>query len=87
MSLIVNVYTAGPTCMACKQTQRHLERRGISYTEIAIDSDPNILDACMELELNQAPVVFVSAPDGEQYWCAYRPDRIDALQQYLRDAS
>lgn len=80
MSVIaVTVYTSGPSCMACTLTKRHLDRRGIPYAEVAIDSDDNILAAILELGYTTAPVVCASTSQGEQSWDGYRPDRIDAL--------
>ena len=78
--MTVTVYTSGPACAACKLTKRHLERRGISYTEVAIGSDDNILEAINELGLTTAPVVCASTAAGEIYWDGYRPDRIDGLR-------
>jgi glutaredoxin-like protein NrdH len=77
--LLVNVYTNGPNCMACTQTKRHLTRRGIPFTEIPIHEDGCTLAAITELGFTAAPVVCVATPQGEQSWCGYRPDRIDAL--------
>lgn len=78
--IAVTVYTAGPSCMACTQTKRHLDRRGIPYTEVAIDSDDKIREAAIELGLSTAPIVCVSI-DGDEgcLWDGYRPDRIDEL--------
>lgn len=75
----VTVYTSGPSCMACRQTKRHLDNRGIPYTELPIDSDDKILDAINELGFTTAPVVCVTTTDGDQSWDGYRPDRIDTL--------
>lgn len=77
--IAVTVYTAGPSCMACTQTKRHLDKRGIAYEEVAIDSDDNILDAINELGFTTAPVVCVATTAGEHAWDGYRPDRIDSL--------
>lgn len=78
----VTVYTIGTSCAACAATKRHLDRLGITYTEIPIQSDPNIIAAIGELELSTAPVVCVSNAAGEElYWDGYRPDCIDALQE------
>jgi glutaredoxin-like protein NrdH len=81
MTLTVTVYTAGPSCMACRQTKRHLEKRHIPYTEIPISSDDNILDAIHYLGFGRAPVVLVATGNGEQSWDGYRPDRIDAIKE------
>jgi glutaredoxin-like protein NrdH len=77
--LTVTVYTAGPGCMPCRQTKRHLSSRGIAYTEILIDSDDNVLAAILELGFTTAPVVLAATGSGEQSWDGYRPDRIDGL--------
>lgn len=78
-NLIITVYTT-PSCPACAATKRHLDRLGIPYLEIPIDSDPNIIEAIGELELSTAPVVCASTGGKEQVWSGYRPDRIDALK-------
>lgn len=65
--------------MACTQTKRHLNRRGIAYTEIPIDSDGNIIEAILECGFTTAPVVCAATSQGEQAWDGYRPDRIDGL--------
>lgn len=77
--MIVTVYTSGPSCAACTATKRHLDRRGIPYTEVAIDSDDNILAAILELGYTTSPVVCAATAMGEQSWDGYRPDRIDGL--------
>lgn len=75
----VTVYTTGLSCMACRQTKRHLERRGVPYAEVPIDSDDKILDAIKYLGFTTAPVVLAATSEGEQAWDGYRPDQIDAL--------
>lgn len=77
--IAVTVYTAGPSCMACTQTKRHLERRGIPYTEIAIESDDAIREAAIELGLSTAPIVCVQVDDEGYCFDGYRPDKLDQL--------
>lgn len=79
MSVLVTLYTSGPSCMACTLTKRHLINRGIAYTEVPIDSEPSIYEAISEMGFTTAPVVCASTADGELSWDGYRPDRIDAL--------
>jgi len=83
MTAMVTVYTSGPGCKACTLTKRHLEKRGIAFSEVPIDSDDNILAAADELGLRAAPIVCVTTWAGEKpvndYWDGYRPDRIDAI--------
>ncbi|MDN4521389.1 glutaredoxin domain-containing protein [Mycolicibacterium austroafricanum] len=74
---IVTVYTNGPSCMACTQTKRHLDRRGIAYTELPLDEGNTA--AAIELGFTTAPVVCVSIDGVESSWAGYRPDRIDAI--------
>lgn len=75
--ITVTVYTSGPSCMACTQTKRHLDRRGITYTEQPLDEDNAA--AAIELGFTTAPVVCVSVDGVETSWDGYRPDRIDSL--------
>ena len=78
--MTVTVYTSGPACQACRLTKRRLDQAGITFTEIPIDSDPNIVEAAQYLGLRTAPIVCASTDDGELCWDGYRPDRIDALK-------
>ncbi|RIT33772.1 glutaredoxin family protein [Mycobacteroides abscessus] len=77
--LTVTVYTAGPSCQPCKATLRHLDRLGIAYTTVSIDSDDAIREAAIELGMKTAPIVCVATAAGEDHSDGYRPDRIDAL--------
>lgn len=76
---VVTVYTSGPGCQACTATKKHLDRRGIAYTEVPIDSDDGIAAAAIELGFTTAPVVCAFVDGQEQAWDGFRPDRIDAL--------
>lgn len=73
----VTVYTSGPSCQACTLTKRHLDRRGITYTEEPLDGDNAA--AAIELGFTTAPVVCVSVDGAEDAWSGYRPDRIDKI--------
>ncbi len=75
--MTVTVYTSGPSCQACVLTKRHLDRRGITYTEEPLDGDNAA--AAIELGFTTAPVVCVSVDGVEDAWSGYRPDRIDRL--------
>lgn len=76
---MVTVYTA-PACRGCIATKRHLDKIGVPYTEVAIDSDEQITAAAIELGLSIAPIVCVS--DGDEGYCfdGYRPDRLNELR-------
>lgn len=80
--MTVTVYSTGPQCQKCNLTKRHLTRRGIAFEEVVVDpNNPNDMNyaALAYMGYLTAPVVLVSAPDGEQDWVDYHPDRIDAL--------
>ncbi|WP_373202630.1 glutaredoxin domain-containing protein [Mycobacterium marinum] len=77
---IVTVYTRNhPKCMACEATKRRLNRRGIAFSEVDIDDDPNISEALTYLGLASLPVVLAETSTGERCWSGFRPDKIDAL--------
>lgn len=78
MSLAITVHTAGPACMQCTMTKRHLARRGLPFNEVQLQTDDPDKAAWL-LGFTQAPIVTVNSPDGHQSWDGYRPDRIDAL--------
>ena len=72
----VTVYSQ-PACHACVMTKRHLDRRGIAYTELPINDD--VRAAAMELDIASAPVVCVSIDGVESWFGGYRPDRLDEI--------
>ena len=76
--MTVTIYTSGPSCQACTLTKRHLDRRGIAYSEVPLDNDNAA--AAIERGFTKAPVVCVSIDGVDQSWDGYRPDRIDALR-------
>lgn len=76
----VTVYTAGLACKACTMTKLHLERRGIAYTEVPINTNTTVMELIEYCNFSQAPVVCVESESAErQAWDGYRPDRIDGL--------
>lgn len=78
---VVTVYVTGPACQMCTATKRHLDRKGIKFTEVNIHDDENIAAAIDYLGYTSAPIVLASGIGrmGEQEWSGYRPDRIDGL--------
>lgn len=72
----VTVYTTS-NCQGCTLTKRHMDRRGIAFTEIEIDDDNR--EAIVYLGFTSAPVVLANIAGREQSWSGYRPDRIEAL--------
>ena len=74
--MLVTVYTV-PSCRACTQTKRHLERRGIPYVEESLDGNRAV--AAVEQGFTTAPIVHAHNGTTELVWDGYRPDRIDKL--------
>ena len=78
----VVVYTK-PSCVQCTQTFRMLDRDDIHYTKVDITQDPAARDFITRdvndsgLGYLQAPVVYVSAIEGDEHWSGFRPDLIE----------
>lgn len=78
----VVVYTK-PSCVQCTQTFRMLDRDDIHYTKVDITQDPAARDFITRdvteggLGYLQAPVVYVSAIEGDTHWSGFRPDLIE----------
>lgn len=72
-SEVLTIYTR-PGCGPCTATKRALEKAGIPFREIEVESvTPEQLDSFRAEGLTQAPVVI--APDGRA-WSGFRPDEI-----------
>jgi glutaredoxin-like protein NrdH len=78
----VVVYTK-PNCVQCTQTFRMLDRADIYYTKVDITQDPTARDfitrdvAAGGLGYLQAPVVYVSAIEGDEHWSGFRFDLVE----------
>lgn len=67
------VYTL-PSCVQCRATKRHLEKKGIPYIE-ADARLPENRDRIAAWGYTQAPVV----ESGSDHWSGYDPDRLNSL--------
>lgn len=72
----ITVYTK-PACVQCNATFRALDKAGLDYTKVDINSDADARDYVMSLGYLQAPVVVA----GGQHWSGYRPDRISTISK------
>lgn len=72
----ITVYTK-PACVQCNATFRALDKAGLGYTKVDINTDADARDYVMSLGYLQAPVVVA----GGQHWSGYRPDRISAISK------
>lgn len=79
----ITVYTAGPSCMQCRLTEKRLTALGLTYDLRPADelSDELREQAAALGAAIQAPLVLVRDSGGElsQAWGGYRLDQIDAL--------
>ena len=74
----VTVYTRStPFCGKCVATKRALDRRGVTYTEVDLAHDQAAMDYVKGLGATAAPLVYVSSPDGDDYWWDLRLDKIE----------
>jgi glutaredoxin-like protein NrdH len=75
----VTVYTL-PACVQCHSTKRFLDRNGITYTTVDLDTNPSSYDFVKSLGYSQAPVVVA---DG-QHWSGFRHTQLTGLVQRIR---
>lgn len=58
-----------PNCQPCRMTKRKLDAADITYTEVDVTADPSALAYVKDtLGYSGAPVVYVSAPEGDVHW-------------------
>lgn len=72
---MIKVFT-NPTCVACEQTKRYLEKKSIPYEVIDLSQDEDALNKVIELGYKSAPVVVTD--DGSS-WSGFRLDKLSAL--------
>lgn len=71
----ITVYTAN-TCQQCHVTKRFLDKNGLTYQEINIDSDPSAREYVTQgLGYTQAPVVVA----GDRHWSGFRYELLKSL--------
>lgn len=72
----VAVYTKN-NCQPCKRTKKELELRGVSYTEINLEADPEAFEYVKGLGHQQAPVVVVDTSTQPVHWSGLVPALIN----------
>lgn len=60
-----------PRCVQCDATERKFKKEGIEYTKVDVSQDETALDFIKGLGHASAPVVYVSAPEGDAHWSGY----------------
>lgn len=72
----VVLYSKPKGCVQCDATKRKLKKHNIHYTEVDVTADATALEFIKSLGHAQAPVVYVSAIEGDVHWSGNNPDLI-----------
>jgi len=75
----VTVYHIGPDCVQCNQTKKLMDRLGISYTEVDLRDNPDVLEAFKAEGLLAAPIVTTDT----KRWSGFRYEKIKSLATYI----
>ena len=70
------IYTKSQ-CVQCDATKNAMDRSGIDYQLINLDSQPEAIDQLKSLGYRQVPVVMTH----NDRWSGFRPDKIAGLRQ------
>ncbi|WP_288477980.1 glutaredoxin-like protein NrdH [uncultured Pantoea sp.] len=63
-------------CVQCTATKNALDRQGLTYQLVNLDSQPEAADSLKALGYRQVPVVMA----GNDHWSGFRPDKIATLR-------
>ena len=70
------IYTKD-NCVQCNATKNAMDKKGIDYQLVNLDSEPAAVETLKSLGYRQVPVVMTV----DQHWSGFRPDKISALSQ------
>ena len=70
------IYTKD-NCVQCNATKNAMDKKGIDYQLVNLDSEPAAVETLKSLGYRQVPVVMAA----DQHWSGFRPDKISALSQ------
>ena len=70
------IYTKN-NCVQCNATKNAMDRKGIDYQLINLDTQPDAIDSLKSLGYRQVPVVMADS----DHWSGFRPDKIAGLRQ------
>lgn len=79
MSVTVYERTTGPVCQPCKATKRTLDRLGVVYDSIPIESVPELAEGFKAEGLLSAPIVEVRRDGLVERWSGHRPTLLEGL--------
>ncbi|MDY5584333.1 MAG: glutaredoxin domain-containing protein [Arcanobacterium sp.] len=71
-------------CVQCKQTVKILQRHGVAYQALDLDTEPGrwLLEFAREQGISSAPVVKVNGIDGEA-WGGFNKAKLQKLVEKL----
>ncbi len=73
---MLTIYTTGPQCHKCNLTKRAFAAKGVEFTEVRLDREPETAAAFREAGHMIAPVVHDKLTGDT--WSDFRRDRINA---------
>lgn len=65
-----------PGCVQCTATERKFKQEKIHFTKVDASKDDAALEFIKQLGYTEAPVVYVSAIDGDIHWSGFDVDKI-----------
>lgn len=66
-----------PRCVQCDATERKFKKEGVTFTKVDVSKDETALAFIKGLGYQSAPVVYVSAPEGDTHWTGYDVGEIE----------
>ena len=78
--LKITLWSNGPACVACMQTKREFDKRGIIYTERDLRRNPKAVQRFLEMGLSAAPIV----ETDKKRWSGFRLEKIKSLEYHLK---
>ena len=72
---MVTVYGT-TTCMPCRSTKKHLEKKGVAFDFVDVSTNEAAHAKITSLGYQSVPVIVTT--DG-RHWQGFQPDRLDSL--------
>jgi len=74
----VTLYTT-PGCVACRQTAKVFEKKGIVFDTLNLEQHPELADQIRSLGYTAAPVVIAD----DMSWSGFRLNKIEELEKRI----
>lgn len=72
----VVLYSKPKGCVQCDATERKLKKHNIHFTKVDVTQDESALEFIKALGYSAAPVLYVSAIEGDVHWTQFDVDKI-----------